>query len=367
MNRIVVEIEKIIAGGDGLAFHNGKAHFVPGVLPGEIVEVKVIEEKKGFNRCVVTDIKSPSSNRLEPFCKYFGECGGCSLQFTNYDNQLKLKEAIVKDIFLRIGKIDLKEINTIRSKDKEYRNRIQLHYDGKNLGFKKIKSNDIVNIDNCPLLVKGLNNFLKDHKGIEVGRNLLFSNGENCKIGGVDNETSVNILEHEIWFDPGSFFQSNLSILPDLIPLVNNSIVGESVMDLYCGVGFFSSFLDVNIKRIVAVEMDSRVKPFIEKNVKRNIEFHNSTLENYVKKNKNNKDIDTIIIDPPRKGLADNVKKFIKDSGAKRVIYISCDPVTMARDIGEMIKYSYKLKSYTMLDFFPYTPHIESLAVLDLV
>lgn len=366
MDTIIVKVEKIIAGGDGLAFNNGKAHFIPGVLPGETVEIKVIEEKKGFNRANVIKIIDKSEKRVQPFCKYFGECGGCTMQYTNYQNQIVIKKQVVKDIFKRTAKIDLGEIGFIESKEKGYRNRIQLHYDGVNLGFKKNKSNDIIAIDECPLLVQGLNHFIQNPNNLVEGRNTLFSNGIDCKIGGVDKENSIDIAGHKIWFNPGSFFQSNVSILPELIKRVNEAVIGTNVMDLYCGVGFFSSFLTDKADKIVAVEMDSKVKPFIDKNVKGNIDFYNLPLEKYVKR-KSKLQIDTIVVDPPRKGLSKEVRDFITKSNCKRVIYVSCDPVTMARDIGELRQRSFNLNSYTLLDFYPHTPHIESLGVLDRV
>lgn len=362
-----IEIDKIIFGGNGLGFLDGKAHFVPGVLPGEIVEIEVVEEKKGYNLCSLKSIVKKSDERVEPFCKYYYECGGCNMQHTTYANQLKIKKSVIKDVFKRNGKIELGSFNITPSPEKFYRNRIQFHLNGKDKGFKKRQSNKIINIDECPILTQGLNNFIKEDRDIKSERVTVFGIDEAFYVGGVDKECKAIINNKEICFNPAGFFQSNLAILPELINRVNSFVTGSIVMDLYCGVGLFSSFLPDTVKEIIAVEMDKRVKPFIEKNLKsRKYSFYPLTLENYLKRglNKKNKP-ETIIVDPPRKGLSEAVRKFLVKSGAKKILYVSCDPVTMARDVGELTNKGFSLTYYESFDFYPQTHHIESFCVLE--
>lgn len=363
-----ITVDKIITGGDGLGYIDGKAHFIPGALPGEVVEIEILQSKKGYNRCRVVRVIEESKVRTAPFCPYYNSCGGCSLQHVFYDDQLKVKKDIITDVFRRNGKLDLNDFNIVPSADRGYRNRVQFHIDGKKIGFKKKFSDEVIGIDSCPLLVKGLNKFINNGLDTSDKRVTLFSPDDAYYIGGVDRECVVKIKNRDIAFNPKGFFQSNLSMMPPLIDRVNSFVKGKSVMDLYCGVGLFSSFLPESVTDIIAVELDSRVEEFVNKNLSdKNYKFYPLSLENYIKKGLNKKNIaDTIIIDPPRKGLSEGVRKYLIKSGVKRLIYVSCDPVTMARDIRKLADGGYKLGFYEAYDFYPHTPHIESLGILDL-
>lgn len=362
-------IDKIITGGDGLGFADGKAHFVPEVLPGEVVEVEVISNKKGFNRCRLENVIERSKDRVEPFCEYYSLCGGCNMQHITYNKQLEIKKEMVVDIFRRNGKLDINKFDIIHSADRGYRNRVQFHVSNKVKGFKKRQSDNIVNIEACPLLCSGLNNFLSDDPLVFGDRVTIFASDDKYYVGGADTVACIKIKNKEIKFDPEGFFQSNISLLPGLIDKINSSVHGSVVMDLYCGIGLFSSFLPDNVDKIICVEIDKRVEPFIEHNIgNRDYIFYNMSLENYLKKKLNIKNTpSTIIVDPPRKGLSSNVRDFLIRSGAKRVIYVSCDPVTMARDIKELTDACYSLVDFELYDFYPHTSHIESLGILDLV
>lgn len=363
-----ITIDKLIAGGDGIGFIDGKVHFIPGVLPGEIVEIEIVENKKGFNRCKLIKVLTKSKSREPSFCPIYELCGGCNLQFTSYENQLEIKKQIVTDIFLRSGKTKLKDFSIISSFELGYRNRVQLHTKNNIRGFKQKQSDKIIEVKNCPLLVDGLNNLLAEKQDIKDGRMTLFSDGIDNYIGGVDKECTVSIMGKEISFNPNCFFQSNLSLIPDLVSCLNKYVLGQSVMDLYCGVGLFSIFLPENIKNIIAVEMDDRVEPFINKNLKdRPYTFYGMSLETYIKRGLHKKNVvDTIIVDPPRKGLSKEVREFLSKSKVKRILYVSCDPVTMARDIADLKIAGYDLIHFQCFDFYPYTTHIESFGVLDL-
>jgi 23S rRNA (uracil1939-C5)-methyltransferase len=364
-----IKIDKIIAGGDGLGFLDGKAHFVPQSLPGELIEIEVVESKKSFNRCKVINIIKPSEYRQTPFCSLYDECGGCNMQYTTYGNQITIKKDMVKDIFLRNGKIFLEDFDFFESVSTGYRNRVQFHISGDIIGFKKRQSNKIIPIKKCPLLVHGLNDYLLQDHTYDSNRVTVFSDGIKNYVGGLDKDCVVSIQNKDIIFNPCGFFQSNLSILPTLINHLNSFILGTSIMDLYCGVGLFSSFLPENITDIVAVEMDKRVKPFIEKNLgSRAYSFHAMSLEDYINRGLHKKhSVDTIIVDPPRVGLSSEVRDFLTKSDVKRIIYISCDPTTMARDVFELKNSGYSLTHFSCFDFYPNTNHVEAFGVLDLV
>lgn len=369
MSIIQLEIEKIIYGGDGLAFHLGKIHFIPGVLPGELVEVEVVEEKRGFNRCRLLSVIKASEFRVTPLCPLYERCGGCNFQHTDYEHQLEIKKDIIRDIFSRTGKITLEEFELYPSSPLSYRNRVQVHHQSGVKGFKSKGSNSVVEVKNCPVLVDSLNSYFSKPNSSGVEREIVFSNGEEVFEGSSDSECRVDISDKTVTFNPASFFQSNVGMIPKLLELVNNSIKGSVVMDLYCGSGLFSTFLPESVKKIVAVEMDKRVEPFYIKNVgNREYNFYPLTLEKYLKRGLHKKHVaDTVIIDPPRKGLSKEVINFLLTLGASRIIYVSCDPVTMARDIKLLTEDKYVLQTFSALDFYPQTHHIESFGVLDLV
>lgn len=369
MSIIQLEIEKVIYGGDGLGFHKGKIHFIPGVLPGELVEVEITEEKRGFNRCRLISIIRESEYREIPICPIYDRCGGCNFQHTNYEHQLDIKKEIIRDIFSRTGKITLEEFELYPSNPLQYRNRVQVHHQSGVKGFKSKGSNSIVEVTHCPVLVDSLNSYFSETCNSGIDREIVFSNGEEIFTGSSDNECNVDICEKTITFNPSSFFQSNIEMIPTLLNLVNSSIKGSVVMDLYCGSGLFSAFLPESVEKIIAVEMDKRVEPFYIKNVgNREFNFYPLTLERYLKRGLHKKHVaDTVIIDPPRKGLSKEVISFLLTLKATRIIYVSCDPVTMARDIKMLTEKQYTLTTFSALDFYPQTHHIESFGVLDLV
>ncbi len=367
MDKIEVTIEKLITGGDGLAYVDGKACFIPGSIPGERLYVKIVEDKKSYYRAVISNIIMPSKYRIKPICEIYEKCGGCNFQHIDYMHQLSLKKDIITDVFLRNGKINLGSFNLYSSKPTEYRNRVQFHAVNNKPGFKMKQSEKVIEITTCPVLVPGLNRYLKKSPEI-LSKTTVFSDQENLYVGGDDNEAIVNINGKSLYFDPSGFFQSNLSILPELIKELNIYILGNTVMDLYCGVGLFSSQITKKIEKIIAVELDSRVGSFIKKNlVGLNYAFYNMSLESYIKKTgKSSLNLDTIIVDPPRKGLSIEVRNFLQSVKAQRVIYVSCDPATMARDLKELTESTYKLIHFSSYDFYPNTSHIECLGVLDL-
>lgn len=368
MSEITLTIEKIIPGGDGLAFYRDKAVFIPGVLPSEVVEGVITEEKKGFYRAELTKVVTPAPQRTEPFCPHFDICGGCSLQYMSYEKQLEIKKEMVRDSFLRTGKISLGDFDIVPSPQKGYRNRVQFHSDGHSLGFKKKKSDRIISLDSCPLLAPGLNSYLKEKKSLPEGRYLVFSHDGEYREGLKGSEDTLTLLNKEVHYSPGGFFQSNLTILPRLISWVKEQCDGEHIMDLYSGIGLFSLFLKDQVKQITAVEINRDVKPFIEKNLKGSqYSFYPMSLEDYVKKGMSRKNrADTVIVDPPRTGLSSRVRQYLIKMGVKKIIYVSCNPVTMARDVKDLTEGGYILKEFKLFDFYPQTPHMEAAGVLTL-
>jgi 23S rRNA (uracil1939-C5)-methyltransferase len=361
-----IKIEKLVSGGDGLGFSEGKAVFVPFTLPGEEVKVKIIEEKKGFSRGELIEILEPSKNRQTPPCEYYGICGGCDFQHINYAEQLVQKEKIIQDTFSRIGKITVSKIDIIRSEPFSYRNRIQIHVADNKSGFKRKKSGEVISIKECPVCVKEVNQCFTELETVENGRYMVFGHQGWREIDLKEDpkELKVEINGKEVFFNIKTFFQSNLTALERVVPLLEAEARGDTLLDLYCGVGLFGTVLSSNFNRIIGIEENSYAADMAKKNLKNyGFKMINKPMEK-IKIGPLGR-IDIIIVDPPRVGLSKKARERIKRMEAEKLIYVSCDPVTQARDTAEFISAGWKIKNINLVDFYPQTSGIETVLILE--
>ncbi len=365
--KIEVCIEKLIPGGKGLARVDGKVVFVPFVLPGEIVEIVINKEKKNYSEADLISIIRKSANRVEPECEYYYECGGCNMQHISYDVQLEEKILFAKNLLERNGGIIIKDIDIIPSKPFNYRNRIQVHLSGQKKCFKRRASNESLEINSCPVATGGVNRFLSQKKNIstENERLTVFGKENWFSIENDKDDIHIKLNNKNIYFNSKLFFQSNISILPMLSDYLNNHVEGDTLLDLYCGVGVLSSMVEGKFKKIITVEINKHVGPFLSRNLSIEHEFFPMSLEKWIKGRKMEKQADTIIIDPPRTGLSKTVREFLNKSKAGKIIYVSCDPATMARDLKDIMGESYKVHDFKLFDFYPQTSHMEAVAVLN--
>lgn len=324
-------IEKVLNNAHGLShLTSGKAVMIPYTLDGDEVEVEVEKETSSYAVATLKNVVSPSVFRTEPICKYYTVCGGCDMLHISREHELTLKEEWVKNDFKRAFKSDEINIeNIVFGKDQKYRSKVRYSLDGDALGFKKRKSSEVVNIENCPL---------------------------------VSDETITNVVcvgGKTFHLEENVFFQNNIEIAERLAYFVRDNVVGSVVYDFYSGVGFFSSFLESD-HIVTAVEGNPTCKKFAKQNLK-NAHFIESSIEDVTKFLK--KTPDTIIIDPPRSGLSKKAIKNVLSYNAKRVIYISCSYVNAIRDIKEMKEYS--ILRVVPFDMFPKTHHVEVAVVLE--
>lgn len=363
-NVFVVKIEKLIPGGKGLCRLEGKVIFVPFVLPGELVEISIIKEKKSFSEAKLERILEPSPDRIEPLCSHYLKCGGCNLQHMNYSTQLSIKRDFAENLLLRNGQISFSAIDIVPSEPFSYRNRIQIHIKDQIRGFKERNSNKIIPISNCPIASEGINSYLDStFRGSEKDRITVFGEKDWYSEENSLDEISITLNDKNIYFNSSLFFQSNISILPQLSDYLNLHVKGGTLLDLYCGVGLLSSMVEDQFEKIYAVEINKDVSPYIKKNLTTDCEFYPLSLEKWIAEKKN-VTAETIIIDPPRTGLTKNVRKFLNTSNAGVIIYVSCDPATMARDLKDIIVDNFTVDDFKLFDFYPQTSHMEAVAVL---
>jgi 23S rRNA (uracil1939-C5)-methyltransferase len=380
-----LEIEKLVTKGDGLARHEGKAVFVCGALPGETVMAVVTETKGDYLRAQTSEVLVASDQRAEPSCPYYGECGGCDLQHASIDAQVDAKQAVVEENLMRIGGIDVSDASVrvlpvARSSEWGYRSRVRFHVDieGNRAGFLARQSNDLVDIHHCPILCDSLDRLLGEKRALLMRAARMrkategwqqrkrwvevpaFAGDERVSLS--TTEVSVEILDKKLWADSNVIFQSNRTVLPEMVEFVRSHVTGTSIVDLYAGVGTFSAYVEGPDRQVVAVERDKRCLELAQKHLS-HTEFFTQSAEHWGR-SRRSKHVDSVIVDPPRTGLDRDVIEAIASWKPGTIIYISCDSVTLARDCKRLSAHGYRVDTLQVFDLYPQTSHIECGVVL---
>ena len=382
-----ITIKKIIYPGKSLGTSGAKTILTDRGLPGEIVEIAPAEEKKSYIEAITVKIISPSPHRIAPKCSHYKACS--PYHDIYYKTQLDIKESQLKEIFPDIP------IKTIPSPEIwEYRNKIKLNVIWKDkkahLAYHIPESrNKFIQIDSCFLVSENVNKFLalfintvnKENltsiKEIEVResyttKKLMFTAYLPVKIENIQASRYIEEIVSGKTFriGPGSFFQINVPMLEIALKEMQKFIAPdkkEIIADLYCGVGTFGIALSDLAREIIGIESEPVNISFLKSNIKLNKIENFKIYEGRCEKLFSmliNKGIDVLILDPPRKGLDNTLCQNITLSSIKKIIYLSCNPVTLSRDL-KILSRSYPLKNLYLLDFFPHTPHIETLAMLE--
>ena len=388
-----VHIDRMDHFGNGIGNIKGKIIFVKGALPGETVDVTITKDKKSFMEGTINTIIYKSSKRVEPFCKYFGVCGGCSLCHLNYENTLEYKKERVKNI---LSKFDIPKINVIKNEnDLYYRNKIELKIvDGK-LGFYEKSTHNLIEIKECKVTKKSINKsfeFVKNMKlenaNVTIRANYndevliiidskekpVILNPEDYKIVGIVlNDKCIygqdNFMEkiNNLFFTVSynSFFQVNNYINLELFNLIKENIVGKTVLDLYSGVGTLSIVASKVVDKVYSIEVIANAvkNALINAKINKcdNINFILGKVEDKI--GFINDKIDTIIVDPARAGLDKKTIEVINNICPQRIIYVSCDTQSLANNLVDLT--NYEIKKFYILDMFSYTYHIECFCILD--
>ena len=379
MEVLELKTEKVIQGGEALAhLPDGRVCFVEGALKGELVHVRILKNTKDYAKGKVEAVLEPNPERVKPKCPYFDKCGGCALQYASFPLQIQMLKESTKDTFRRFTKQNLPEdFEIFYNKPFAYRNRARIQILKNGWGFLGKNSHEKIKIKNCPILTDRLNNFLNhfDFSKIQAKELDVFDNGKD-KIAyyykGMPQDlfskqgfAFVETENKKISMDASVFFQSNLSMLPKLTSELKKNITGKNILiDLYSGVGFFSKILEDNFREIYAIERDKKCLFHAKKNLGKNAFCFAESAEIYLK-NKIISEKATLIVDPPRTGLDASVISVFAESSLKRVIYVSCNPVTFSRDAKLFFEKGYVLSYCKGFAFYPQTPHLEILSVFE--
>jgi len=398
---MTVIIEKLDHHGRGISHIDGKIVFVQNSLPNEEVEIKIDNETSKYIEAHVIDYRTKSPKRVKSKCPYYGSCGGCHLRHMSYDDTLEFKKNKVTEILKKYANLEIEPI-IIKNKNRDfYRNKIEVKVENGVYGFYKKDSHELVEIDRCINAEEPINTILRSTNllNIENGTITIKTNyndeiiltieadneanididklREKCKLVGIIyNKKLIFGADHFIETINGmlfketynSFFQVNRYINGELFKLVEANIDKNSVVvDMCSGVGTLSILASNKAKRVYSLEIvensirDGLLNAKINK--KDNIEFMLGDAYTNIAKIKEN--IDTFLIDPPRSGLNKVAIDTILNKEPKSIIYISCDPVTLSRDL-KMLKEKYTVEKTYVLDMFSYTYHVECICLLNI-
>jgi 23S rRNA (uracil1939-C5)-methyltransferase len=394
--------------GLGVSKINDIITFVENGLPGETGEVLISEVKRNFARGKMVSIDTKSNERCEAPCPYYDECGGCDLQHQAYKYQLTFKEHKVKNALSRIGGFkDIKINNIIFDESFNYRNKVTLKVFKDKIGFYKRNTNEIIDIDYCMIsndeLNKSINvlqSFVKDYKNntfksimirsgnglmidIESDDNSLLNELKSILPSKIDNLKSL-ILNNEVLYGKNyiekqidnytfklsskSFYQVNDKVMKKLYDKVIEHVTddySQVILDLYCGIGTITSLLSKYAKRVIGIEVVSDAVENAKENATvnkiNNVIFKEGKVEDLIE-TLTEEEIDTIVMDPPRSGVESRALDTIIKINPKQIIYVSCDPVTLARDLKILCNNNYEIKDITPFDMFPQTSHVECVA-----
>jgi 23S rRNA (uracil1939-C5)-methyltransferase len=422
-----LQIEKSIYGGAGLARHEGKAVFVPFTLPGESVEAEIQRSKPSYAEAQLAQILTPSPHRTQPPCPYYGACGGCHYQHATYEEQLRIKTAILGESLRRARIAEIPAIETISANPFGYRNRIRLHIRQKPfaLGYLRSHSHTVLPISECPIAAPSLVQAMQllqsecasllsgwarevelftepstgqilisiyapaGTKAIPRKLNHLWQslqtalpNAAGCAAFILPNGKGFPTLVahegadrliytaagHPYRVSFGSFFQTNQFLLERMIAEVCSQHTGNLAWDLYAGVGLFASQLAKNFAHVVAVEAAPASVTDLRTNLPNQHIAAKTTLQ-FLRKAANDPASttpDCIVLDPPRAGLGTEAAKLLANIRAPHVTYVSCDPATLSRDLFSLLESGYRLRKLQLIDQFPQTFHLETIAHLSL-
>lgn len=400
-----IELTAHSFGGDTIGkLPDGKTIFIPFGIAGERVEAEIVDSKKSFARGRIKRVLRESPKRIKARCPHFMECGGCHYQHLGYADQLTLKQEIVTDLLKRIGKIDAPPVKEIVGSLLEwnYRNTVQFHLSptGKP-GYQRAGANGVVEIRECHLPLPEINALwpqleLEADAGIQrvsircgsdeellVGLEsntpqppefsvdiplsvVLLGPDEDLLLAGEDYSL-MEVMGRTFRVSAASFFQVNLPQAEAMVKYVLEVLKVDkksTVIDAYCGVGLFSAFLAPKVKSLIGIELaESSCNDFaVNLDEFDNVSLYIGAVEEILPELKLKPH--AVLLDPPRAGLDPTAMTALIEAAPRQVVYVSCDPATLARDIQKLVAAGYSLESVKPFDLFPQTYHVECVAVL---
>lgn len=384
-DEVEVTIEKLVAGGDGLARHLKLPIFVARSAPGDRLRVRLTERKLSYARAEVIEVLSAGPGRREPPCRHFGDCGGCDLQHLEDRRQFEYKAAATLETLERIGRIELPAVELVAGDAWGYRTRTQLHATPPRervpdqqalVGYHARQSRRIVEVDECPVLVPALEKIVRRLRSsldeeLPQRVDLTVGDGDTLSTAPVSEglphgEVTATVGELAFAFDARCFFQGHRQLLPRLLTAVIGEGKGAKAVDLYAGVGLFAVPLAARYDRVLAVEGERIAARYGRLNARRNgasnLEAVHRAVESWVADA--GTDYDRVVVDPPRSGLSRAVVIWLKQCRSATVTYVSCHPAALARDLAALDA-EFKVSALTLIDLFPQTGHIEIVVQLE--
>lgn len=393
-----VKIENINHQGSGIAKIDNKITFIPKTIENDLVDIKITKEHKNYNEAKLLKIITPSPNRISYPCPYYDKCGGCHIANLPYELQLKTKQEKVKNIFKKYNELTIEPEIIPSEQQQHYRNKVTLQVDNQSIGFYEEKSHTIIPINKCLLVTDKINTIIKALESInknfiesivirEIESKIMIN-----ILGKIDKESIINILKdkcnsiylnsnlihgekklietlnnYKFIISPDSFFQVNI---PQTINLYNqilkyaNPTKKDKILDLYCGTGTIGIYLSKYCQSVLGIE----INPYSIENAKYNKKINkvnNITfkLGDVSKLLDQNYKANIIVVDPPRNGLDKHTIKTILELSPQKIIYVSCNPITLSRDFN-LLKEKYILEDIKLYDMFPQTYHVECVSLL---
>jgi len=389
-------VEKLVYGGDGLGRLEGRAVLAPFVLPGERVRLGVVSEKTDLVRARLLEVLAPAPERVAPPCPYFTRCGGCHYQHAPYEIQLALKRGILEDQLRRIGKIAPPgEIGVVAGEPWGYRNRVQLHIAKGAMGYRAAQSHKLCAIETCPVsspavnaAIATLRDMQRDSRWPRFLRQLeLFTNETEMQLNVVEAEHPIarrffdwcveripgivsgpldyQAAGHNWRVSHSSFFQVNRFLIGKLVDTALEGAEGQTALDLYAGVGLFSLALARRFTSVTAVESGARASGDLRFNAERAglaVRVEQMDAEAWLDQLETAPDF--VLLDPPRAGIGPHMVARLAQLRPARLAMVSCDPATLARDLAGLTAAGYRIDRLTLVDLFPQTYHLETVAHL---
>jgi len=367
----IVSIETLSNEGDGVARIDGEAVFIPHTAPGDKVRVEIVEKKKRWSRAKVLELLETSDSRVEPRCPYVQRCGGCTWQHINYATQLTIKQQQLKETLQRIGGLnDIPMLDIIHSPQPfNYRNRIRGVANKGAFHFHGIRSEELIPIEHCEIAADRINDYLKtpdepfsqSHESVE----LAVMEEDSVTAFKVNSERGTELGFRQV--NDAVAIQLNDAVHATIKKYLSNvELIKGYLLDLYCGHGSWTRRIaeQHSTLRVVGVDVSEhniKTARRLATNIK-NASFIKNKAEKVL--TQANVHADAIIVDPPRAGLSDTVVNALNEHPVPLVLYVSCHPATLARDLAKLQSGAYRISSVQAFDMFPQTPHVETLVVL---
>ncbi len=368
---------------------SGRVVFVAGALPDEVVNVEITQQKKKWARAKLVEVVEPSPHRIEPTCPEVANgCGGCDLRHVGAEHQRTLKEQIVADVLTRVGRLtELPEITTVALPDEAYRTTVRCLVVGGKAGYRQRASHDAVLVDSCPVAHPLLEELIVHGKfgeasgvtlrvgartgermaiveptadGVELPADVLVVGADELK-AGKRAWIHEEVAGKRFRISADSFFQARPdgaeALAEQVFDLAGPIEAGQTVADLYGGVGLFSGLLPAGVSSTVVESNQSAAV-----DAKWNLEGLDATIVRVPVEKWTPDRVDVVIADPAREGLTAEAVRLISQTRSDRIVLVSCDPASMARDVGELGTYGIHLRELRIVDLFPQTSHIETVA-----